>query len=103
MSTISEMIERAEPGVTYTTGVTVDELFNAWNESGRHASHNIAVNGVWGCDAIEFRLVPKEPYRPSSFSRVCDSDEYTGNVLQVAIALAGLCTVGYVALGWFLS
>lgn len=96
MSTISEMIERAEPGVTYTTGVTVDELFNAWNESGRDASHNIAVNGVLGFDAIEFRLVPKE-------STVCNSDEYTGNALIVALALAGLCTVGYVALGWFLS
>lgn len=96
MSTISEMIERAEAGVTYTTGVTVDELFNAWNESGRHASYGIAVNGVCGCDAIEFRLVPKE-------STVCDSDKYTDNALIVAIALAGLCMVGYVALGLHLS
>lgn len=99
MSTdISEMIERAEPGVTYSTWATVDELYDAWRASGRDASYNIAVNGVLGFDAIEFRLVPKEPVERDS-----GGDEYTGYALIVAIALAGLCMVGHVALGWFFS
>ena len=96
MSTISEMIERAVSHTDYVTTSTVDELYDAWRASGRDAHYNIVVNTCDDRDALMFRLVP----RVASSS---DGDEYTGNALQIAIALAGLCTVVYVALGWFFS
>lgn len=96
MSTISEMIERAVSHTDYVTTSTADELYDAWRASGRDAHYNIVVNTCGDHDALMFRLVP----RVASGS---DGDEYTGNALIVALALAGLCMVGYVAIGWFFS
>ena len=68
MSTISEMIEHAQPGVTYTTIATIDEIHDAWQCSYRKDHYSIVVDGAFDHNFYEFRLVPKEPNRPSSFS-----------------------------------
>lgn len=91
-----DLILAASPHTDYVTTSTTDELYDAWRASGSDAHYNIVVNKCDDRDALMFRLVPR-------VASGADGDEYTGNALQVAIALAGLCTVGYVALGWFFS
>ena len=91
-----DLILAASPHTDYVTTSTADELYDTWRASGRDAHYHIVVNTCDDHDALMFRLVP----RVASDS---DGDEYTGNALIVALSLAGLCTVGYVALGWFLS
>ena len=96
MSYISEMIKHAECGCTYTTCATPDELYDAWNASGRGLTHDIVVlPSLDASDALEFRLVPR------AVSDECD--EYTGDMLQVAVALAGIMCIGFILIGWGLS
>lgn len=95
-TTISAMIEHAQPGITYTTTATIDEIHDAWQYNERKDHYSIVVEGDFDHNFYEFRLVPKEP-------AACNSDKYTDNALIVVIALLGLCMVGYVALGLHLS
>jgi len=99
MSTISEVdrkharkvIESAVPNIKYTVLCSELDLIRAWKASNKCKDHHINIISV-DRTLITFKV-----------RRRRNSDEYTGDALQVAIALAGLCTVGYVALGWFLS
>ena len=95
MSYVGEMIKHAECGRTYTTCATPGELYDAWNASGRGLTHDIIVlPSLHASDALEFRIEPIEPD---------ECDEYTGDVLQVAFSLAGLCSIGFILIGWWLS
>lgn len=101
MSHISEMIENAEVGRTYVTGVTVDEIYKAWNESSRSSTHDIVVHQCNGYmytpsrnvderNIFEFYIKPKR-------------DEYNGDMLQAAFALIGIFVTVCVIIGWFMS
>ena len=95
MSYISGMIKHAESGRTYTTCATPDELYHTWNASGRGLTHDIIVlPSLYASDALEFRIEPIE---------LDECDQYTGDVLQVAFSLAGLCAIGFILIGWGLS
>jgi len=95
MSYVGEMIKHAECGRTYTTCATPDELYDAWNASGRGLTHDIVVlPSLDASDALEFRIKPIE----------CDEcDQYTGDMLQVAAAFAGIMCIGFILIGWGLS
>lgn len=86
-----DLILAASPHTDYVTTSTADELYDAWRASGRDAHYHIVVNTCDDRDALMFRLVPR-------VASGADGDEYTGNALIVAIALTGLCMVG-----WFFS
>lgn len=92
MSYITGMIKHAECGRTYTTCVTPDELYDAWNASGRGLTHDIV---VFTClhvdDALEFTIKPVE---------IDECDQYTGDMLQVAVTFAGIMCVGFILIGW---
>ena len=95
MSYVGEMIKHAECGRTYTTCATPDELYDAWNASGRGLTHDIVVlPSLHAGDALEFTIKPVE---------LGECDQYTGDVLQVAVTLAGIMCVGFILIGWGLS
>lgn len=95
MSYISEMIKHAQCGRTYTTCATPDDLYDAWNASGRGLTHDIVVlPSLHASDALEFSIKPVE---------IDECDQYTGDMLQVTAAFAGLCAIGFILIGWWLS
>ena len=95
MSYITEMIKHAECGRTYTTCATPDELYDAWNASGRGLTHDIVVlPSLHAGDALEFTIKHVE---------LDECDQYTGDMLQVAVTLAGIMCVGFILIGWGLS
>ena len=95
MSYADEMIKHAECGRTYTTCATPDELYDAWNTSGRGLTHDIVVlQSLHAGDALEFTIKPIERD---------ECDQYTGDMLQVAVALAGIMCIGFILIGWGLS
>ena len=95
MSYVGEMIKHAECGRTYTTCATPDELYDAWNASGRGLTHDIVVlPSLDASDALEFRIKPIERD---------ECDQYTGDMLQVAAAFAGIMCIGFILIGWGLS
>lgn len=92
MSYVGEMIKHAECGRTYTTCATPDELYDAWNASGRGLTHDIVVlPSLHAGDALEFTIEPVE---------LDECDQYTGDVLQVSVTLAGIMCVGFILIGW---
>lgn len=95
MSYVGEMIKHAECGRTYTTCATPDELYDAWNASGRGLTHDIfVVPSLHGVKALDFTIEPVEPD---------ECDQYTGDMLQVVSTFAGLCVIGFILIGWVLS
>ena len=90
MSYVGEMIKHAKCGRTYTTCATPDELYDAWNASGRCGDHNIVVLPSVVGDALDFRLVSH------AGSDDCD-------LLTPFLAFIGICVSIIVLLGWYLS
>lgn len=93
MSYISEMITHGQPGVTYFTTATADEIYNTWEASGRGEHYSIVVTPCICHEAFEVRLVEREP----------EHDEYSGDMLQAAFALVGIVLTICVIIGWSLS
>ena len=91
MSYLSEVIKHAKCGRTYTICATRDEFWDVWNASGRGLTQGVLVSqSLHASDALEFRV----------FSVEIDDDGYSGDVVQVAVSLAGICAVFYVFIGW---
>lgn len=96
MSNIHKMINDAEAGRVYTTGVNANELYDAWNESGRAKTHDIIVVQSYISEsfpAFDFRLVEREP----------ECDEYNGDMLQVTLSFIGIVATVCVIIGWLMS
>lgn len=70
-------------------------LDKAWQCCDRFESHSIKVRNGYVQGEWLVRIIPHHDE--------IDEDEYNGDVLQVAFSLAGLCTIGYITVGWLLS
>ncbi len=92
MSYVSEMIKHAVPNKWYSTGVTPDELYDAWRDSGRDAFYNIAVVQSQVDGALDFRITKREDVK---------GDE--PELLTVALCLSGITLIGCILIGWGLS
>lgn len=72
----------------------LEALDEAWLRCERFGSHAIKIH----CGSVEgewlVRIIPHH---------VVDKEEYSGDVIQSAVAIAGICTVFYVFIGWLFS
>ena len=95
MSYLSEILDSMPTNVEFKVYVTLTTLDKAWQRCERFESHAIKIRQ--GCVAGEFivRIIPHHDE--------IDDDGYSGDVVQVAVSLAGICAVFYVFIGWCFS
>jgi hypothetical protein len=91
MSYLNELLRNAPVGHNFTVHCDVDELYDAWRESGRTDTCEILVVPCHITGGFDVRIVLVD---------VPEHDEYSGDVVQVAVAIAGICAVFYVFIGW---
>ena len=95
MSYLSEILTALPVNTEFKVCATLVELDKAWQCCERFGSHAIKIRQ--GCVAGEFivRIIPHHDE--------IDDDGYSGDVVQVAVSLAGVCAVFYVFIGWCFS
>lgn len=92
MSNIHRMIHDAQVCRIYTTGVSADELYSAWCESGRSEHYDIIVVPSDVGDALDFRLVDHGGVGGGS-----------AELLNITLCFIGIVVAGLILVGWSMS
>lgn len=95
MSYLSEILTSSPVNTEFKVCAQLTDLDKAWQRCDRFESHAIKIRE--GCVAGEWlvRIIPHHDE--------LDDDGYSGDVVQVAVSLAGICAVFYVFIGWYFS
>lgn len=96
MSYLSVILDKCPLDTEFKVCATLVDIDKAWQCCERFESHTIKtkygqVHGEW-----LVRIIPHH-------DEIDECDQYTGDVLQVAVALSGLACIGFILIGWGLS
>lgn len=95
MSYLPEVLTHSPVNTEFKVYGLLTEVDKAWQCCERFGSHAIKIRQGDVAGEWLVRIIPHHVE--------IDEDEYNGDVLQVAFSLAGLCTIGYITIGWLLS